>query len=352
MTPPQSESPANRNVATGLQPPGQAATHKFPVTGEKAPATPALDLKTWRLHIEGLVENALSLGYDELLAMPQAELTADVHCVTGWSQYAMRFTGLPLAGLLAIARPTPAARFVRFAAYSDRGHDTSLPLELALTDTWLVHSFDGRPLEPAHGWPLRTVTPSRYFYKSLKWVHRIELLAEDRLGYWERESQYHNNADWRSGQERYTSGAIKPERVAAFRSAKDYARYRGPHNLLLSVDLRGWSPCTTDLGELHIKNSDLREARLAGTNLRGANLTRSDLRGANLRGADLRGADLEGVQFAGADLCDADLTSAALSAATFFEARPNGTTLAARIDGLRWDGVSGLLEAQERFLRD
>lgn len=350
MPDPQPNS-RNRNVATGLQPPGQAATRKFPVTGEIAPTTDALSLETWRLEIAGLVESPRALAYDELLALPQAELMADIHCVTGWSHYGMSFTGLPLRTVLARAKPTPDARFVRFAAYSARDHDTSLPLDLALEDTWLVHRVNGEPLTREHGWPLRTVTPSRYFYKSLKWVHRVELLGEDRLGYWERESLYHNNADWRSGQERYTSGAIKPERIAAFRKAKDYARYRGPHNLLLNVDLCGWAPATTDLGELHIKNSDLRDAKLAGANLRRANFSRNDLRGADLRGADLREADLEGAQFAGADLTDADLSKTELSAATFFETRDDGSTTAARIEAMRWDGAAGLLEAQEDYLR-
>lgn len=333
-------------------PPGQVATRRFPVTGEKRPPPDALDLTRWRLEIAGLVERPLTLTHAELLALPQRERRVDLHCVTGWTRLGMTLAGVPLAELLARAGPRPAARFVRFQAYSTRGHDTSLRLDVALADTWLVHSADGQPLAPEHGWPLRTLTPSRYLYKSLKWVRRIELLAEDRLGYWERTSHYHNNADWRSGHERFTTGAIPPERVAAFRGATDYRRWRGPERLLLGVDLRGWTPRTRDIGAVHVKHSDLRDARLAGADLRGANLSLSDLRGADLRGADLRGADLEGARLAGADLRDADLRDAALTAATFSEQASDRRPRPARVAGLRWEGAFGLLESQEALLRE
>jgi DMSO/TMAO reductase YedYZ molybdopterin-dependent catalytic subunit len=107
----------------------------------------------------------------------------DLHCVTGWSRLDVAIRGVPLADLLAVAAPKPAARFVRFASASERHHDTSLPLALAARDVWLVDEIDGAPLPLEHGFPLRTICPARYFYKSLKWLRAIELLAEDRLGY-------------------------------------------------------------------------------------------------------------------------------------------------------------------------
>ncbi len=333
-------------------PPGQAETRKFPLVGETSPAPEALDLARWSLSLEGLVAPPRSLTHAELLALPQRERVVDIHCVTGWTRFGMRFTGLPLASLLAEvgASPLPEARFVRFVARSKRSHDTSLPLDLALADTWLVHSADGQPLSPEHGYPLRTLTPSRYFYKSLKWVHRIEFLAEDRLGYWERESFYHNNADPWPGNERYVSGSVSPEKLETFRNATSYVPYRGPRKLLLTADLRGWAPGVTDLGDLHIKDSDLRGARLDGADLRGANLTRSRFDGASLVGADLRGADLEGASFVGADLTGADLRETALSATRFFERDPEGRIRGAKIGGLRWEGAAGLLEDQEDYL--
>jgi Oxidoreductase molybdopterin binding domain/Pentapeptide repeats (8 copies) len=337
---------------TKTLPPGQVETRKFPVVGEKAPAAAALELDSWRLILEGGLERPRELSYADLLALPQKEQVVDIHCVTGWTRHGTRITGMPLASLLAElgVAPLPAARFVSFTAYSDQHHDTSLPLDLALAETWLVHSVDGLPLTPAHGYPLRTWTPSRYFYKSLKWVHRIEFLVEDRLGYWERESAYHNNADPWAGNERYVSGSVPPEKVEAFRQAESYLPWRGPRKMLLGVDLRGWAPRTRDLGDLHLKNCDLRGAQLNGVNLRNANLTRSNLDGASLVGADLEGADLEGASFVGANLTGVNLTCAALSATCFARREPDGTLVGAQIGGLRWEGAAGLLEDQEAFL--
>ncbi len=339
-------TPAARSL-----PPGQTVTQKFPLVGEQAPSQEALDLARWELVVEGLVERPLRLSYAEVLALPQDEIVADIHCVTSWSHFDMRLGGTRLAVLLERTRPKPEAAFIRFEAYSVRRHDTSLPLELALADTWLIHSRNGEPLSTEHGYPLRTVTPSRYFYKSLKWVHRIELLAKDRLGYWERESSYHNEADPWPGDQRFVSGSLPPERLAALREAESFVPYRGPKKVILSADLRDWRPRTRDLGDLHLKNCDLRGAHLDGANLERANLSLSDLRGASLTGANLRGADLEGANLAGANLTGADLRETALSATKFFETGADGARSGARVEGMRWDGAREILEAQDAYLR-
>lgn len=334
-------------------PPGQVLTRKFSVVGEKESdaRVPALD--DWRLVLDGLVSRRIELTLAEILDLARHELVADIHCVTGWSRPGTSFTGISLAALLEILKIEPLldARFVVFTSYSARNHDTSLPLDVALSDTWLVHAVDGAPLTLEHGYPLRTVTPSRYFYKSLKWVHRIELLAEDRLGYWERESSYHNNADPWAGDQRYTTGSQDPKTIESFLNAASYVPYRGPKKLFLTVDLRSWKPSTRDLGDLHLKNCDMQGVRLDGVDLRRANLTRSNFNGASLVGADLREADLEGASFLGADLTNADIRGAALSATRFCERTSDGGLVGARIDGLRWEGATGLLEDQESYLQ-
>ena len=332
-------------------PPHQALTRKFPVVGERLPPGGAIDLATWRLEIGGLVERPTSLAWSDYLALPLGERLVDLHCVTGWTRLDSRLSGLPLARLLDLAGALPAARFVRFEAYSERGHDTSLPLSVAIADSWLVHAVDGVPLAPEHGGPLRTVTPSRYFYKSLKWVRRIELSADDRLGYWERESQYHNTGDPWPGDQRFSTGSIDPGELARLRAGDDLAAWRRPRKVVLAADLRNWQPRDRDLRGVQLKRCDLRGARLAGADLRGANLSLSDLRRADLAGADLRGADLEGADLAGADLAAADLSDCALSATRFTGESDDGSPLAAAVDGLRLAGASGLLEEQERYLR-
>ena len=351
------EGAARGDLARGAArlPPGQALTRKFPIVGERAPraGAPATvdELERWSLVVDGEVERPLRLGWPEYLALPHADRTVDVHCVTGWTRLGSTFRGVPLADLLDRAGARPAARYVRFEADSERGHDTSLPLGLARTDTWLVHELDGAPLALEHGFPVRTLTPSRYFYKSLKWLRRIELLAEDRLGYWERDSAYHNVGDPWAGDQRFTSGSIDPDELARFRAARDLSPWRLPRKVLLGADLRGWRPATRELGRLQIKNSDLSGADLAGCDLAGANLSLSDLRGASLAGANLAGADLEGANLAGSDLTGADLSGCALSATRFFETVA-GVERAARVAGLRLSGAAGLLEDQEAWLRE
>lgn len=330
-------------------PPGQALTDKFPVVGELAPA-PGLSRETCRIEIVGAVARPLSLSFAELLARPQQTRVADIHCVTGWSRPRLSMRGLPLAVLLDEAGVLPAASHVRFIAHSTRAHDTSLPLALAREDTWLVHEMDGQALSAEHGGPLRTVTPSRYFYKSLKWLARIELLGADQPGYWERESAYHNEADPLREQRFDEARVATPDVVAAFRDAEDYSDWR-EGRVLLKARLGGWTPRSRDLSGLQLKYCSLRNAQLAGASLRGANLSLSNLEGAALRGCDFTGADLEGASFAGADLQDAVMTETVLSATKFFRDFANGKRLAANVRGLRVDGARGLLESQADFLR-
>ena len=328
-------------------PPGQILTQKFPVVGEKEPVDEALDLGKWRLQVHGLVNRPFTWTWSDFKILAEEQRTVDIHCVTGWSRLDCEFTGVPLKTILEYVGIRPEARFVRFEAYSERCHSTSLPLELALEDAWLVHSMDGKPLDHAHGFPLRVLTPSRYFYKSLKWLHRIELMAQDRLGYWERESHYHNNGDPWAGDQRFTTGSLRPEQVLQLQEATSFDRWRKKRRVIIGLDLKGWTPKSKDMRGLQLKNCDLRGADLSGCDLREANLSISDLRGANLEGADCRGADLEGASFIGANLKNADFRDTLLVAARFVDAESGE---GADIEGLQWQGADGLLGSQEAYL--
>jgi hypothetical protein len=314
------------------------------MVGERAPSAEFTEPASWRLELAGLIRNPITLDLVTFLSRADQQLTFDIHCVTSWTRFGSTWTGLPLSVLLDEAEPMAGAAFVSFEAYSDRGHHTSLPLDVAREDSWLVHSFEGEPVEIGHGGPVRVVTPSRYFYKSLKWVRRIVVLAEDRLGWWEEGSYYHNNADPWAGDERFTSGSIRPEQLERFIGASRYDKYRA--RVMMGLDLRRWVPANLDLRRMYLKNCDLRGLSLAGADLRESNLSLSDLRGADLHGADLSGSDLEGVNFSGADLTDADLTDTALSATRFVD-----DTGGAILAGANFDGSYGLVEEQEEFVR-
>ena len=127
-------------------------------------------------------------------------LTSDIHCVTAWSRYGNRWEGVSARHLLALVRPKPEARHVIFTSFD--GYATNVALaEFAGEDTLLASHWEGEPLSREHGGPLRVVIPRLYFWKSAKWLKRIELSAEDRPGFWEVRG-YHNHGDpWR--EERY-----------------------------------------------------------------------------------------------------------------------------------------------------
>jgi DMSO/TMAO reductase YedYZ molybdopterin-dependent catalytic subunit len=175
-------------------PPGQYLTEKWPVL--HAGGVPRYDdeLSTWDFRVFGAVENEITLTHDELEALPQTRITTDIHCVTRWSRFDAGFGGVHWRDLAAIVKPLPEARFV--IAHAEQGFTSNVPLEALADDNALVAwEADGEHLTPEHGWPLRLVVPSRYFWKSAKWLRGLELRSNDQPGFWEKYG-YHNDADY------------------------------------------------------------------------------------------------------------------------------------------------------------
>ena len=176
-------------------PPGQYLTEKWPVL--HAGTVPDTSLATWDFRVFGEVERELTLTWDELQRLPVRDVTVDIHCVTRWSRFDTSFTGVHWSELAKLVRPKPTARFV--VAHAEQGFTSNLPLEaIEADDALIAYAADGEPLTPEHGWPLRLMVPSRYFWKSAKWLRALELRADDQPGFWERYG-YHNDADY--GQE-------------------------------------------------------------------------------------------------------------------------------------------------------
>jgi DMSO/TMAO reductase YedYZ molybdopterin-dependent catalytic subunit len=175
-------------------PPGQVETRKWPVL--HAGSVPTVDTARWRFQLTGLVARPFSLSWEELLALPRQETRCDIHCVTRWSRFDNRFGGVPVRALLHRAGVLPAARYA--LVHAEQGFTTNLPLtDLDREANLLALTHDGVPLTPEHGGPVRLLVPHLYFWKSAKWVTGIELLAEDRAGFWE-EGGYHMRGDpWR-----------------------------------------------------------------------------------------------------------------------------------------------------------
>jgi hypothetical protein len=262
--------------------------------------------------VEGCVVGSQSWTLDQLRALPNLERAVDIHCVTRWSKFGARFRGVLLEELLSHCELLPEARYVSFLAHTERRHSTSLPLSEALhLGVFLAFDYGGQPLPVEHGGPVRVITPDRYFYKSVKWLCAIELLAEDRLGYWEREAGYHNRADpWR--EERYLAPTLDRREAARLIAARDF-RDRD----LRSIDAAGRDLEGLDARSALLRDADFRRARLASARFDRANLSNAHFQAADLRNAVFRDADLEGADFCGADLRGADLRGASLFGATF-----------------------------------
>ncbi len=180
-------------------PPGQREVKTWPVLD--LGVQPRIDLKLWRLVVDGLVESPVTLDWDGFNQLQQSDLTSDIHCVTAWSRYDNRWRGVRIADLLELVRPKPEAKFVLFQSYDT--YTTNLPLEeFAAADALLATHWEGEPISLEHGGPLRVVVPKLYFWKSAKWIKRIQFSATDRPGFWEVRG-YHNHGDpWM--EERYS----------------------------------------------------------------------------------------------------------------------------------------------------
>jgi DMSO/TMAO reductase YedYZ molybdopterin-dependent catalytic subunit len=194
---PDGAGPANRHGMPKL-PVGQHAVTNWPVLdlGEQ----PDVDTRTWKLDIGGLVENPLTLTWDQFLALPQAEDVSDFHCVTSWSRYDNHWRGVRFKTVAELAVPKDDAHFVSctgsdFMPGSFIPYTTNLALERAVEDdVLLVHEWEGKPLPREHGGPCRMITPKLYAWKGAKWIRKIEFLSSDRKGFWEVRG-YSNSAE-------------------------------------------------------------------------------------------------------------------------------------------------------------
>ncbi len=178
-------------------PPGQAVTLKWPVL--HVGGIPQFDPETWDFYIWGLVKKPKRFTWDEFSSLPSVEQVSDMHCVTGWSKFDSRFEGIPVSEVMQHIELLPQANYVMVHA---AGYTTNLPLgEFLAGDAMFVLNYEGKPLTPEHGYPVRLLVPRLYLWKSAKWVRGLEFMADDRPGFWEGYG-YHNHGDpWK--EERY-----------------------------------------------------------------------------------------------------------------------------------------------------
>ena len=186
----------------GRLPPGQSLTQRFPVLhyGPIPPFRP----ESWDFQVWGEVEQPLRLSWEEFNQLPRTRVQMDLHCVTRWSKFDMLWEGVAVRTLVeqGLLKIKPNARHV--VEHAEYGYTTNLPLRVVLQENFLLAThYDGQPLEPEHGYPLRgmvgaipgrgdLVTP--YLWKGAKWLRGLEFLSQDQPGFWE-QAGYHNDAD-------------------------------------------------------------------------------------------------------------------------------------------------------------
>jgi DMSO/TMAO reductase YedYZ molybdopterin-dependent catalytic subunit len=178
-------------IKEGRLPPGQSLTLKFPVL-HYGPVPP-FDKDTWTLRAFGLVDEEKTWNWDEFQQLPTTKITVDIHCVTRWSKLGTEWEGVLFRDFMELVGVKPEAKFV--IAHCEYGFTANTPLEgMTDADVLLAYKYDGKFLDPDHGFPLRTLVPKRYFWKSAKWLRGVEFTATDRPGFWE-QAGYHNDAD-------------------------------------------------------------------------------------------------------------------------------------------------------------
>jgi len=199
---------AEKQLAKGFQPRAVAATDRLPPGQKLTTGFPVLDLgvqpeiplNEWSLTLDGLVEKPVTFTWVQFNALPQVTDVSDFHCVTTWSKYDCRWSGVAFTTLFELAQPKPEARFVYFTSYD--GYSTNVPLEHCLDDDVLIATqFDGAPVSREHGGPARVIIPKLYAWKGAKFVKTITFLAEDRLGFWEVRGYHAIGDPWK--EERY-----------------------------------------------------------------------------------------------------------------------------------------------------
>ncbi len=203
---PQGSGPSNRHGMPAV-PIDQHVVSNWPVLdlGEQ----PEIPLAEWHLEVGGLVENPVTLNWEQFMALPQTEDVSDFHCVTTWSRLDNHWRGVKFKTIAELAVPKENATWILTTGYDRDGisgepYTTNLPLARAIEDdVLLAHTWEGQPLPREHGGPVRMITPKLYAWKGAKWIRRIEFLDRNQRGFWERRGYSDTAEPWFN--DRYSS---------------------------------------------------------------------------------------------------------------------------------------------------
>ena len=189
-------------VEEGRMPPGQSLTQKFPVL-HYGPV-PYTSLSNWDFRVWGEVEEPASWTWEEFSRFPTVKVKMDIHCVTKWSKFDTEWEGVSVRWMVEEGLIKPKASAKHVLQHAEFGYTTNTPMDVVLADNFLLAThFNGEPLDPDHGFPLRGVvgkivgddeTFVPYLWKGAKWLRGLEFMTQDKMGFWE-QAGYHNNGD-------------------------------------------------------------------------------------------------------------------------------------------------------------
>ena len=153
------------------------------------PIVPMVDATSWSLNVKGLVNNPLTITYEEIKAMPSVEEYATLQCVSnkigGDLTGTALWKGVRLKDVLQKAQVKPDAKYLAVRCYD--GHDVGIPLKRGLLDgSILAYEMNLAPLTSEHGYPVRAIVPGLYGMMNPKWITEIELVDNVYEGYWAR----------------------------------------------------------------------------------------------------------------------------------------------------------------------
>lgn len=184
---------------TDRLPPGQHLVKNWPVLdlGQQ----PSVSTAQWKLEVRGFVNNPVTLDWTAFQALPQTNTLSDIHCVTTWSRYDNNWKGVATRDFLDLVDPMHQAASVMLTSYD--GYTTNLLLsDFSSPDAIIVTDWEGAPLAQEHGGPVRLVVPHLYFWKSAKWLKRIDFNGMDHVGFWEKNGYHMRGDPW--AEERYS----------------------------------------------------------------------------------------------------------------------------------------------------
>lgn len=153
-----------------------------------------VDRTSYRLRVKGLVENPLTLTYQQVLeGRERYKKVVTLNCVEGWSVDIL-WEGVKVEDLLTAAGADPDARVIIFRSVD--GYSTSLPASFIRdNDILLAYKMNDVELPPERGFPFQLVAEDKWGYKWAKWIEEIEVSDDTSFkGYWEQRG-YSNTGD-------------------------------------------------------------------------------------------------------------------------------------------------------------